>query len=215
MATRAVHLNPTTGKVVNAGFWAAHAEEIAEAADVGAGAVRSINGIEPVEGDVTLEASDVGAASASDVATLSTTVAGKAEAADLTAHTAATNNPHSVTKAQVGLGNCDNTSDASKPISTATQAALDAKASASALTTHTSNVNNPHSVTKAQVGLGNCDNTSDADKPVSTAMQTALDAKADSSHTHTLASLGFTLVGGDLVFTLDGQQRRIPSFPVT
>lgn len=31
-----------------------------------------------------------------------------------------------VTKADVGLGNCDNTSDANKPISTATQAALDA-----------------------------------------------------------------------------------------
>lgn len=32
------------------------------------------------------------------------------------------------TKAQVGLGNVDNTSDANKPISTATQTALDAKA---------------------------------------------------------------------------------------
>jgi len=42
----------------------------------------------------------------------------------LTTHTGATNNPHSVTKAQVGLGNVDNTSDANKPISTATQAAL-------------------------------------------------------------------------------------------
>jgi len=40
-------------------------------------------------------------------------------------------NPHSVTKAQVGLGNCDNTSDADKPISTATQTALDGKASTS------------------------------------------------------------------------------------
>ena len=36
-------------------------------------------------------------------------------------------NPHNVTKAQVGLGNCDNTSDLNKPISTATQAALDTK----------------------------------------------------------------------------------------
>lgn len=35
----------------------------------------------------------------------------------------------SVTKEQVGLGNVDNTSDADKPISTATQAALDEKAS--------------------------------------------------------------------------------------
>lgn len=42
-------------------------------------------------------------------------------------HAGNTNNPHSVTKAQVGLSNVDNTSDAAKPISTATQTALDSK----------------------------------------------------------------------------------------
>jgi lysophospholipase L1-like esterase len=42
-------------------------------------------------------------------------------------HTTDTANPHGVTKAQVGLSNADNTSDASKPISTATQTALDGK----------------------------------------------------------------------------------------
>lgn len=42
-------------------------------------------------------------------------------------HFSSTSNPHSVTKAQVGLGNCDNTSDLNKPISTATQTALDSK----------------------------------------------------------------------------------------
>lgn len=36
-------------------------------------------------------------------------------------------NPHQVTKSQVGLGNADNTSDANKPISLATQSALDGK----------------------------------------------------------------------------------------
>ncbi len=46
------------------------------------------------------------------------------------AHIASTANPHGVTKAQVGLGSVDNTSDANKPISTATQAALDAISSA-------------------------------------------------------------------------------------
>lgn len=40
-------------------------------------------------------------------------------------------NPHEVTKAQVGLGNVDNTSDANKPISTATQNALNSKFNAS------------------------------------------------------------------------------------
>ena len=48
-------------------------------------------------------------------------------------HIASTNNPHGVTKAQVGLGNVNNTSDVDKPISTATQTALDAKANTSEL----------------------------------------------------------------------------------
>jgi hypothetical protein len=48
-------------------------------------------------------------------------------------HAGNTSNPHSVTKAQVGLGNVDNTADVDKPISTATQNALDAKADTSAL----------------------------------------------------------------------------------
>jgi hypothetical protein len=40
------------------------------------------------------------------------------------AHANDTGNPHNVTKSQVGLGNCDDTSDADKPISDATAAAL-------------------------------------------------------------------------------------------
>lgn len=55
-------------------------------------------------------------------------VTGLAEASTLTSHTSNTNNPHSVTKAQVGLGSVDNTSDSAKPISTLTQTALNAKA---------------------------------------------------------------------------------------
>lgn len=46
---------------------------------------------------------------------------------DIPGHIADTNNPHQVTKEQVGLGNVDNTSDADKPISAAVQAALDSK----------------------------------------------------------------------------------------
>jgi len=45
----------------------------------------------------------------------------------LTSHISNVSNPHSVTKSQVGLGNVDNTSDANKPISTATQTALNGK----------------------------------------------------------------------------------------
>ena len=45
----------------------------------------------------------------------------------LNSHKSDTTNPHQVTKAQVGLGNVDNTSDANKPVSTATQAGLNNK----------------------------------------------------------------------------------------
>jgi hypothetical protein len=48
--------------------------------------------------------------------------------AQIDSHIASTANPHSVTKTQVGLGNVDNTSDLNKPISTATQTALNSKA---------------------------------------------------------------------------------------
>lgn len=47
--------------------------------------------------------------------------------AQIDTHISNTSNPHAVTKAQVGLGNVDNTSDLNKPISTATQTALNAK----------------------------------------------------------------------------------------
>lgn len=42
-------------------------------------------------------------------------------------HITSTSNPHGVTKAQVGLSNVDNTSDVNKPVSTATQNALNLK----------------------------------------------------------------------------------------
>lgn len=44
-----------------------------------------------------------------------------------------TGNPHGVTKSDVGLGNVDNTSDANKPVSSATQTALNLKLNASAV----------------------------------------------------------------------------------
>ena len=42
-------------------------------------------------------------------------------------HSQATGNPHGTTKSDIGLGNVDNTSDLNKPISTATQTALNNK----------------------------------------------------------------------------------------
>lgn len=74
-------------------------------------------------------------------------------------HIANKSNPHGVTKAQVGLGNVNNTSDADKPVSTAQATAIaDAKAAGTNaqtnLTTHIQNKSNPHGVTRDQLGMG-------------------------------------------------------------
>ena len=60
-------------------------------------------------------------------ADIRTALSSKAEQTALAAHTARTDNPHAVTKVQVGLGNVDNTADADKPVSSAVQAALERK----------------------------------------------------------------------------------------
>jgi hypothetical protein len=92
-----------------------------------------------------------------------------------------------ITKSMVGLGNVDNTSDAAKPVSTATQTALDAKLSSATAATTYAPIASPtftgtvSGVTATHVGLGNVDNTADANKPVSAATQTALDAKLASA----------------------------------
>lgn len=59
---------------------------------------------------------------------LQTSLDSKATNTALNAHITNTSNPHNTTKAQVGLANADNTSDLNKPISNATQNALDDKA---------------------------------------------------------------------------------------
>ena len=99
-------------------------------------------------------------------------------------HIADVANPHSVTKAQVGLGNADNTSDLNKPVSIATQALVDS---------HTTRTDNPHSVTQTQVGLSNVDNTSDINKPVSTATATLVSnhtTRTDNPHSVTQTQVG-------------------------
>lgn len=79
--------------------------------------------------------------------------------AKVDSHIGNKSNPHEVTKAQVGLGNVNNTSDADKPVSTAQATAIaDAKAAGTNaqtnLTTHMQNKSNPHGVTRDQLGMG-------------------------------------------------------------
>jgi len=153
------------------------------------------------------ELADALTADESTAATLATLVGTKASSADLASHEADTTNIHGIantaqlatktyadsavstavsglTKSSVGLSDVDNTSDANKPVSTATQTALDAKlASATASSTYAPIVSPTFTgtvsgITKSMVGLGSVDNTADSAKPVSTATQTALDLKA-------------------------------------
>jgi hypothetical protein len=99
-----------------------------------------------------------------------------------------------ITKSMVGLSNVDNTSDANKPISTATQTALNLKAPINS-PTFTGTVSG---ITKSMVGLSNVDNTSDANKPISTATQTALNLKApinSPTFTGTVSGITKSMVG--------------------
>ena len=115
--------------------------------------------------------------------------------------------PSGLVKSDVGLGNVDNTADASKPVSTAQQTALDLKANL-ASPTFTGTVSG---ITKSMVGLGNVDDTADTAKPVSTAQQTALDLKANlSGATFTGAVSGTSLtLSGDL--TVNGTTTTLNS----
>lgn len=123
----------------------------------------------------------------------------KADETALSAHTSNTSNPHSVTKAQVGLSdvpNLDTTAavanqhtHANKAVLDATTASfttademkLDGIAAGAQVNTVTSVAGKTGVVTlaKGDVGLGNVDNTSDMNKPVSTAQATAIDTKVD------------------------------------
>lgn len=126
------------------------------------------------------ELADALTADESTAASLATLVGTKAPSANPTF----TGTVAGITKSMVGLANVDNTSDANKPVSSATQTALDAKLASSTAASTYAPIASPtftgtvSGVTKSMVGLGNVDNTTDANKPVSTAAQTALDLKA-------------------------------------
>ena len=62
-----------------------------------------------------------------DAANAASEAAASAASDAVSGHTSRTDNPHSTTAAQLGLGNVDDTSDANKPISTAAQIALNLK----------------------------------------------------------------------------------------
>jgi hypothetical protein len=112
-----------------------------------------------------------------------------------------------LTKSDVGLSNVDNTSDLNKPISTATQTALNAKEdtiTAGTTSQYYRGDKTFQTLDKTAVGLGNVDNTSDLNKPISTLTQTALNAKQD--------TLTLTTTGTSGAATLVGATLNIPQY---
>jgi hypothetical protein len=111
-------------------------------------------------------------------------------------------------KGDVGLSNVDNTSDLNKPISTATQNALNNKENSITAGTTSQYFRGDktfQTLDKSSVGLSDVDNTSDVDKPISSATQTALDAKQATlvSSTNIKTINGSSVLGsGDLIVTV-------------
>jgi len=94
----------------------------------------------------------------------------KANSEVLAGHMNNLNNPHGVTKLQIGLGNVDNTADADKPISAATQTALNNKVD---LSTYTVEIGLKVNYTDIKDNL----DTVDPLVPLSANQGTVLDAK--------------------------------------
>ena len=102
-------------------------------------------------------------------------------------HIADTTNPHNVTKSQIGLGNVDNTSDLDKPISTATQTALNAKEDKTNLGTAAyEDVPISGDASATQVVMGNDSRLSDS-RPAS---DVSAWAKANTKPSYTAAEVG-------------------------
>jgi hypothetical protein len=167
---------------------------------VGLGSVNNTSDLAKPISTLTQEALDTKVSTA----TFSTTVATKANATDLALKAPIesptfTGTVAGITKAMVGLGSVNNTADLAKPISTATQEALDTKVSATTFSTTVANKANTvdlalkaplesptftgtvTGITKAMVGLSDVENTADLAKPISTVTEAALDTKVSTA----------------------------------
>jgi hypothetical protein len=120
----------------------------------------------------------------------------------LTSHTSNTSNPHATTKAQVGLGNADNTSDANKPVSTATQTALNAKENTITAGTTSEYYRGDKTfqiLDKTAVGLGNVANVD-----TTVASNIASGILSDSRLSSNVTLQGNTFNGVNQLLKLDG-----------
>ena len=145
-------------------------------------------------------------------------------ATDLTAHTGNRNNPHQVTKEQVGLGNVSNTTPENTPVVFEEAANRDNIATNETLATlfgkikkvitdviaHLTNQSNPHAVTLAQVGAAAASHTHSALDILSDANDPALPVTAGGTGVKTIAALRslIGLNGTAGIYTGTGEQKR-------
>ena len=111
----------------------------------------------------------------------------------------------------VGLPNVNNTSDLNKPISTATQAALDTKAPITS-PTFTGTVSG---INASMVGLGNVNNTSDLNKPISTAVLNSCATFAGNNTFTGSNTMTSTLGVGNTITSYDNTQTVNTSYSTT
>jgi trimeric autotransporter adhesin len=109
-------------------------------------------------------------------------------------HRASTNNPHSVTKTQVGLGNVPNTDFTAAVAANTAKVGITTQQAADIVSANSHRAivsGNPHAVTKAEVGLGLVPNT---DFTVPVANATSHIANTTNPHAVTKAQVGLGLV---------------------
>tara|TARA_B110000483_G_scaffold4571_1_gene5316 strand:+ start:440 stop:3178 length:2739 start_codon:yes stop_codon:yes gene_type:complete len=149
--------------------------------------------------------------------TITGSIAAKASQTDLDTHTGNTNNPHSVTATQVGLGSVEDKSSATIRGEIVDSNIPSTITRDSELTAHTSLTNNPHSVTKAHVGLPNVEDKSaatiigeivDSDIPSTITRDSELSAHTsltDNPHTVTATQIGLGNVEDKSAATIIGE----------
>lgn len=126
--------------------------------------------------------------------------------ADLNLHKNNVNNPHQVTKVQVGLGNVDNTADVDKPIGSATQAALATLTQTKADKTYVDsqlNTKADKSTTYSKI---------ESDSLVSTKSDTSYVNTKYSSHIKTFLNTGAALsntVNGEYFFIISSDSEKV------
>ncbi|MBD5537770.1 MAG: hypothetical protein HDQ99_19395 [Lachnospiraceae bacterium] len=118
--------NDTTTQKISLGSLINYIKEHEEIAEyfVKQSAVDSENGVAPLDSNRKIPSANLPFGSTEN--TIYDGALGQALSDALSSHLADTNNPHALTKAQIGLSDVDNTNDASKPVSALQREAIDA-----------------------------------------------------------------------------------------